>query len=175
MPDKPAHMIEISDALGRDVDRFNAGDGPAPPIEAFMSAESIEQVTRQTARTGTVRQEDMVPITPAEAARRTTFDGEHLPRVPVTRRVLPAPFQRQRFDLDRHGRAWTTCPVEEVAKDDVVPDVGRIADVETVRRHETVAGVPGVVVGMKVILTGVAGNRVPFEPGESVRAFRLVE
>jgi hypothetical protein len=175
MPDKPAHMIEISDALARDVDRFHAGDGPAPPIEAFMSEDSLEQVARQTAGTGTVRQEDMVPITPAEAARRTTFDGEHLPRVPRMSRVLPAPFRRERVDLTRHGRAWTECRADEVAKDDVVPDVGRIAAVEPVLRYETVAGIPDVAVGMKVILVGVAGNRVAFNPGDSLRAFRLAE
>jgi hypothetical protein len=173
MAEKPAHILEISDALGRDVDRFREGKtDKAPPIEAFMPDAVLEDVARNT---GPVRQEDMVPITRAEAARRATFDGEHLPRVPTSRRVLPAPFQRQRVDLTRHGRAWTQCRADEVAVGDVVPDVGRIALTEPVIRYEMVAGVPDVAVGMKVILTGVAGNRVAFEPGETLRAFRLVE
>jgi hypothetical protein len=173
MPEKPAHILEISDALGRDVDRYREGKtDKAPPIEAFMPDAVLEEVA---GRTGPVHQEDMVPITRAEAANRVRFDGEHLPRAPRTARVLPAPFQRQRIDISRHGRAWTQCRADEVAAGDVVPDVGRIALVEPVIRYETVAGVPDVAVGMKVILTGVAGNRVAFEPGETLRAFRLVE
>jgi hypothetical protein len=170
--DRPGHLLEIPDSLGRDVDRYNAGTGPAPPIEAFLPDEVLADVA---GRSGPVRQEDMVPITAAEAANRVRFDGEHLPRAPRTARVLPAPFQRQRVDLTRHGRAWTQCRADEVAIGDVVPDVGRIALAEPVIRYETVAGVPDVAVGMKVILTGVAGNRVAFEPGETLRAFRLVE
>jgi hypothetical protein len=173
--DKPGHILEISDALGRDVDRYNAGSGPAPPMEAFISDAALEEVARNTSAAATVREQDMVPITKAEAARRTTFDGEHLPRVPSTRRVLPAPFRRERVSLDRHGRAWTTCRADKVEKGDVVPDVGRVESTEQVLRYETVAGVPDVAVGMKTILTGVAGNRVAFDPGFTVRAFRQAE
>jgi hypothetical protein len=173
--DKPGHILEISDALGRDVDRYQAGNGPAPPIEAFIHDDVLEEISRNTGAAATVSEQDLVPITKAEAARRVTFDGEHLPRVPSTRRVLPAPFRRERISLDRHGRQWTECPVEKVQPGDVVPDVGRIKSAETVTRYEPTVGVPDVAVGMKVILTGVAGNRVAFDPGASVRAFRLAE
>lgn len=176
MSDKPGHILEIPDSLGRDVDRFRAGDGPAPPVEAFMSEAALEEVARNTDAAATVREQDLVPITKAEAARRVTFDGESLPRVPSARRVLPAPFRRERVDLTRHGRAWTTCRADQVTPGDVVPDVGRIESAETVRRFEPAGDEgSGVAVGMKILLTGVAGNRAAFEPGEDVRAFRLAE
>jgi len=176
--DKPAHIIEIPDSLGRDVDAYRAGKlKDAPAVEAFMSDAALAQVEAQTAAASApVYAEDLVPISKAEAARRTTFDGEHLPNAPATRRVIPAPFQRPRISIDHHGRSWTTCDAADVKEGDVVVDIGRIAcDAETVIRYETVAGIPDVAVGMKVILTGVSGNRVPFEPGTRVRAFRLAE
>jgi hypothetical protein len=180
--DKPGHIIEIPESLGRDVDAFYAGKRPAPPMEAFMSDGALEQVAEQTAAAAApVHAADLVPITKAEAARRTTFDGETLPNVPATRRVIPEPFRRPLVQLvsvegPTHGRAWVTCLVDKITEGDMVVDVGRIAcDAETVIRYETVAGVPDVAVGMKVILTGVSGNRVPFNPGTRVRAFRLAE
>jgi hypothetical protein len=175
MPDRPAHILEIPDSLGRDVDAYREGRTThAPPIEAFMSEESLEAVAAAT-QNAAVHQENMVPITAAEAARRTTFDGEHLPRVPSTRRVIPAPFRRESFNLDRHGRSWQPTRADAVVAGDVVPGVGRIEATEIVTRYETVAGIPDVATGMKVTLVGIAGNRVPFDPGHIVQAFRLAE
>lgn len=177
--DKPGHILEIPESLGRDVDAFYAGKRPAPPMEAFMSDAALEQVAAQTAAAATpVHAEDLVPITKAEATRRTTFDGETLPNMPATRRVIPAPFKRPRFDLDRHGRDWTTCPAEKVAKGDMVAVGGqafRVESVEQVNRYETVAGIPDVATGVKVIITGIAGNQAEFDLGQNVRAFRKVE
>jgi hypothetical protein len=176
--DKPAHIIEIPDSLGRDVDKAREGKLKGTlPIEAFMSEGAIEQVTAQTAAASApVHAEDLRAISPAEAATRSTFNGETLPGHPVPRRVIPAPFQRPRIAIDHHGRGWVTCAVEKIAEGDMVVDIGRIAcDAETVIRYGTVAGIPDVAVGMKVVLTGISGNRVPFEPGTRVRAFRLVE
>jgi hypothetical protein len=175
--DKPAHILEIPDSLGRDVDRYREGKGPAPPMEAFMSDAALAQVERQTAAAAApVHAEDLIPISKAEAARRTTLDGETLPNMPATRRVIPAPFRRERIDLDRHGREWTSCPAEDVKKGDMVVDVGRIdRDAELVTLRGTVAGVTDVATGMEVVLTGIAGNQVKFAPGSRVRAFRLAE
>ena len=179
MADRPGHILEIPESLGRDVDRYREGRGAAPPVEAFMSDAALEQAGRQTAAAAEpVHAEDLVPITKAEAASRVTFDGEHLPRVPATRRVIPAPFRRPRFDLDRHGRSWASCRADAVEEGDMVALDGtsfRVASVERVTRYEAVAGVPGVATGMKVIITGIAGNQVVFEPGSSVRAFRQAE
>jgi len=176
--DKPAHMIEISDALARDVDRAREGRLKGTlPVEAFMSDAAVEQAEQQTAAASApVHAEDLRPITAAEAAVRSTFDGETLPGHPVPRRVLPEPFRRPRIDIEHHGRQWTTCPVERITEGDMVVDVGRIArDAETVIRREAVAGVPDVAVGMKVILTNVVGSQVSFELGVRVRAFRKAE
>lgn len=177
MNDKPAHILEIPDSLGRDVDAFYEGKRPAPDISAFMSDEALAQVDAQTAAASApVYAEDLVPISKAEAARRTTFDGETLPSMPATRRVIPEPFRRPRINLDRHGREWTTCRAEDVKAGDMVVDVGRVgADAEVFTRYETVAGVPDVAVGVKVKLTGISGNQVVLDHGTRVRAFRLAE
>ena len=176
MTDRPAHILEIPDSLGRDVDKARAGTLKGElPVEAFMSEQALNEVAQRTAANATVRQEDLVPITKAEAARRTTFDGEHLPRVPATRRVLPAPFRRERVSLDRHGRAWQSCRADAVQAGDVVPEVGRVAGIDTDIRYETVAGIPDVATGMKVILVGIDGSRTAFNPAQQVRAFRLAE
>ena len=183
MADRPAHILEIPDSLGRDVDAYRAGKlKDAPPVEAFMSDAALEQAAAQTAAASApVHAEDLVPISKAEAARRTTFDGEHLPKMPAPRIVIPEPFRRPAVNLvsvegPTHGREWTSCPAENVLKDDVVVDVGRIAcKPEIFTRYEAVAGVPDVAVGVKVKLTGIAGNQVVLDHGTRVRAFRLVE
>lgn len=175
--EKPAHILEISDALGRDVDRAREGKIAPPPIEAFMSDAALGQVEAQTAAAAApLHAEDLVPITKEEGARRTRFNGETLPSLPATRRVLPPPFRRQRIDISHHGREWTTCPAEAVKEGDMVVDVGRVAkDAETEIVRDTIAGVQGVAVGMKVILTGISGTRLAYEPGQPVRAFRKAE
>jgi hypothetical protein len=174
VPDKPAHILEIPDSLGRDVDRFREGSGPAPPMEAFMSDASLEQArTATAAQVAPVHQQDLVPITAAEATARTTFNGTSLPKHPVPRRVIPAPFRRDRIAISHHGRAWTTCLAREVAPGDVVPEVGLITENRTVTRYAAVAGVPHVATGMKHILIGAGGNELALEPGDTVRAFRL--
>lgn len=175
MTDRPAHILEIPDSLGRDVDKAREGRLKGElPVEAFMSEAALNEAAANTAQ-ATVHQGDLVPISKAEANRRTTFDGEHLPKVPRTMRVLPEPFRRPRFDLDRHGRTWQSCPVGEVQPGDVVPDVGRVASVEDDIRYETVAGIPDVATGMKVVLVGIDGSRTAFDPAQQVRAFRLAE
>jgi hypothetical protein len=173
MPDKPAHIIEIPDSLGRDVDRYREGKGEAPPMDAFMSDESLAQVEAQTAAAATpVHAEDLVPISAGEAAERTTIRGETLPRMPTTRRVIPAPFRRPSIRITHHGRAWQPCRAEDVEVGDTVPDLGLVTDRQIVTRYATVAGVPDVAIGMKVILTGAGGIEQAFDLTEPVRAHR---
>ena len=73
MPDeKPAHILEIPDSLGRDVDAYREGRlKDAPPVDAFLSDTALQQAWDAT-RASPVHAEDLVPITGAEAARRTT-------------------------------------------------------------------------------------------------------
>jgi hypothetical protein len=176
LPDKAAHIIEIPDSLGRDVDRAREGRGPTPPMEAFMSDASLEQVERQTAAADIpVHAEDLVPISAAEAQQRTTFDGQSLPSMPATRRVIPPPFRRPSVNITRHGRSWQPCRAEQVEVGDTVPEVGRVTGRQIVTRYETVAGVPDVAIGMKVILTGAGGIEQAFDLQTPLRAHRKAE
>lgn len=52
-------------------------------------------------------------------------------KTPQVRRKLPAPFTRDRIDLDgaRVKRSWKDVAVTEVKKNDVVADIGRIETV----------------------------------------------
>jgi hypothetical protein len=173
LADKPAHILEIPDSLGRDVDRAKAGTlKGALPAEAFLSDGALEQIEQAQRPDPTVRQGDLVPITAAEAAARTTFDGQSLPKLPQLRRVIPEPFRRDRVNLTRHGRAWQSCRADEVAVGDMVPDLGRVTGASQRIRYETVAGIPDVATGMTVVLTGAGGNELVLQPGDSVRAFR---
>jgi len=176
LPDKPDHIIEIPESLGRDVDAWREGRRDAPDMEAFMSDESLAMVEQNTAQAAAaVPAESLTPISAAAAAEMTRFNGETLPNLPRTRRVIPAPFQRQRISITRHGRRWMPCAAEDVQVGDTVPGIGLVTGREVVRRHEPVAGVSGVTVGMKVILTGKGGITVPLDFGERVQAHRLAE
>ena len=174
MADRPAHILEIPDSLGRDVDRAKAGTLKSTlPAEAFLSDGALEQIEQAQRPDPTVRQGDLVPITAAEAATRTTFDGESLPRLPQLRRVIPEPFRRDRIDISHHGKAWQECRADEVCEGDIVPEVGRVKSVDHHIRYETVAGIPDVATGMTVVLTGAGGTELPLQPGVTVRVFRL--
>lgn len=173
MADKPAHILEIPDSLGRDVDRAREGKlKHALPVEGFLSDGALEQMEQAQRPDQTVHQRDLVPISPAEAARRTTFDGQTLPKLPTLKRVIPEPFRRDRVSLDRHGRSWQNCRADQVAVGDMVPEVGRVVDVGTELKYETVAGMTDVATGMSVIITGAGGSKLVLQPGDSVKAFR---
>jgi hypothetical protein len=176
MADKPGHIIEIPDSLGRDVDRWKEGKGEAPPIDAFMSDASLDQVAAQTAQVArAVPAESLTPITHAQAASLTRFDGDTMPLIPRTQRVIPPAFRRPSIEISHHGRAWERVNAEDVARGDTVPGVGLVVKAETVRRLQPVDGWGGVVESMKVILTGKSGTSVAFDLGEQVQAHRLAE
>lgn len=186
MADKPGHVLEIPESLGRDVDKAREGKIPAPPIEAFLSPGALEQAEKMTSAEP-VHAEDLVPISKAEAARRTTFDGEHLPAVPTTRRVIPPPFRRQRISIDHHGKTWQSVRADQVLEGDIVPDLGRVAEVaEAVLyspRRDFLA--PGqreqltedeldepVAHGMAIRILGAGANVLILRPDMQVRVFR---
>lgn len=176
MPEKPGHVIEIPDSLGRDVDRWKEGKGAAPPMEAFVSDASLAQVEAQTAQAArAVPAESLTAITKAQATELTRFDGQTMPMIPRTQRVIPAAFQRPRIDISHHGRTWQQVSAEDVAVGDTVPGVGLVVKAERTRRFEPVDGWDGVVESMKVILTGKSGTPVVFDLGERVHAHRLSE
>jgi hypothetical protein len=147
MPDKPGHILDIPDSLGRDVDKARAGKLKGGlPVEAFMSDAALEQVARQNKAAEPVHAEALTPITPAEAARRTTFDGEHLPDVPQVRRVIPAPFRRPRVNGGGHGKSWQYVSPREVVIGDLVPDVGLVSEEP---QEQTVYATRGAILGLE--------------------------
>lgn len=176
MPERPDHILEIPDSLGRDVDAWREGRREAPDMEAFMSDRSLEMVEQQTAQAAAaVPAESLTAISPAQAAEMTRFDGETMPNLPRTRRVIPAPFARQRISITHHGRRWMPCAAGDVQVGDTVPGIGLVTARQVVRRTEAVAGTSGVTTGMKVILTGKGGTSVSLDVGERVQAHRLAE
>ena len=138
-----------------------------------MSDASLEQVERQTAAARSpVHAEDLRPISGAEAARRTTFDGQSLPSMPARRRVIPAPFARPSVRGGSHGKTWQRVRADEVRAGDIVPDVGLVALVHERLRRETVAGRAEVATRVEFVLTGAGGVIQAFSPGEQVQVFR---
>jgi hypothetical protein len=171
--DKPGHMLSIPDSLGRDLDKAATGKIPPPPIEAFMSDAALEQAERQTAAAAApVHAEDLRPISRAEAATRTTFGGEHLPSLPATRRVIPPPFQRKRAAGGSHGKTWREIPAEQVICGDMTELVGKVKEMRSVLRRETVAGHQGVAVASEIVLTGTGGVTVTVPAASQVAVFR---
>ncbi len=170
--DRPAHMLEIPDSLGRDIDK-----GLTPPIEAFMSDDALSQAEAMTrAASEPVHAEDMVPISRAEAGMRTTMShGDSLLRAPATRRVIPAPYQRDRIAISHHGCAWTSCRADEVDLGNIVPDIGKVVSTEITTRRGTISGVQGVALGMDVRLRGAGGLEKLFDAAATVRVFRETE
>jgi hypothetical protein len=147
--DRPGHIVEISDALGRDVDKAKEGKlKKALPIEAFMSQGALDELaTRQKAKDTPVRADSLRAISPAEAQRRRTFGGEGLPDLPQVRRVIPAPFQRPSATIaERHGKTWRTLFARQIVAGDTVPDVG----VVSVVKSEVVHQPRGVVLGYEL-------------------------
>ena len=93
-----------------------------------MSDAALTEAERATAAPrAPVHAEDLRPISRAEAARRTTFDGQHLPSMPARRRVIPAPFRRPSARGGGHGKTWQSVPAEQVAAGDMTELVGKVA------------------------------------------------
>jgi hypothetical protein len=184
--DRPGGMLEISPALERDMDKAAAGKIPAPPIEAFMSDEALRSAEQATqAAAAPVHAQDLRPISGAEAARRSTFDGTTLPGHGRPRRVIPAPFSRDRIrGAVHHGKEWVTVRAWQLRPGDIVPGTGQVASVTSRTRYRTrleVTGEPApdperdsdpVAVGADVIVCGIGGVETILDASAEVRAFR---
>jgi hypothetical protein len=187
------HYLPISDAMGRDID---SGKAAGRDIADFLPDHVAQELWDQS-NPGPVHAETLVPISKAEATRRTTFDGDSMPRFPATRRVIPAPYQRDRVTGGRHGKAWTTVLAGAVRPGDIVPDIGLVVgrDERTVyvtREHvaegsaqgnRVVSGHGGklpegyspddlVAIEPAFAITGAGGKTVIFSHRAEVRVFR---
>jgi hypothetical protein len=61
-----------------------------------------------------------------------------LPRAPATRRVIPAPFQRERIEIRVPGEPrpeWRNVRADQVRPGDIVPGVGMVMDITRRTRH----------------------------------------
>jgi hypothetical protein len=185
--DRPGGMLEISPALERDMDKAAAGKIPAPPIEAFMSDAALQDAQdATTAAAAPVHAENLRPISGAEAARRSTFDGTTLPGHGRQRRVIPAPFRRDRaVGAVHHGKEWVTVRAWQLEAGDIVPGTGLVTSVGTRNRYKTRGEVMGreelsfasrsddpIAVGVDVILRGAGGVETILDSSSEVRAFR---
>lgn len=191
MPDKdsrPGGMLEIPDSLGRDLDKAAEGKIPAPPIEAFLSDDALQQIENDTrAADAPVRAENLIPIHPAAAAEMRRQDGGSLPKMPAMRRVIPKPFQRPRITGGSHGKSWRYVRADQVRTDDIVPEIGRVtatlSKLVYAPRDEALSGKPWsrtsltggedmVAIGEVIWITGAGGVAKVKRPEDEVRVFR---
>ncbi len=185
MADSPAGgFLPISDAMGRDLDNGRA-DNKA--LDDFIPDTVLQEMKdRQDAQT-TVRAQDLIPISKADAARRTTFGGETMPSLPKSRRVIPAPYRRDRVVGGKHGKSWHEMAAAGVEPGDIIPDVGLVQAVSTEVRHGalwaqhihedagTVDGCPGCFApaeGLDVIVYGGDGQPSRYDSKVILRVFR---
>jgi hypothetical protein len=181
LPLIPDHVVE---ALDKGVD---------VPMEAFSSGAAREHLQdRMAARNEPVHAENLIPVARNDPriAGFGKLDGEHLPRMPARKRVIPAPFQRPRIEIGHHGRTWKLVLASQVREGDIVPDIGRIVSAQeridyrmrseifgsmTLYAGETPPeqGPDGeeVAVGTVIIIEGLSGVRKAFRPGAQLRVF----
>lgn len=195
MPEEQKYL-HISDAMGRDIDKGLAKDRD---ITDFLP-DHVNQALWDAQHPGPVHAENLVPISKEEARRRTTFNGEEMPRFPATRRVIPAPFKRDRITGGSHGKAWTTIAAAGIVAGDIIPEVGLVTDREerivyTTRTavseglpwQSAVIALPGntlpvppeqaaemVALGVVIVVLGAGGNARTYDPGAEVKAFRRI-
>lgn len=131
--------------------------------------------------------ESLTPIAKNDPRAQVHFDGNSMPKAPATRRVKPKPFQRQRFDLDRHNRTWLYCRADQIEEGDMVVGVGRVSEVRVIIRkvhRDVLAGArlesivqpidpyDMIAVGTDIELTGAGGNTWLGDAGEQLKAFK---
>lgn len=146
-------------------------------IEEVVGEKAVEAIAAGNAQRGApIHAEALRPMSREEARQRTTFDGQSLPNLPTTRRVIPAPFKRPVINLQVPGaprKEWRYIRADELAEGDIVPGVGKVVEVGSHIDRRTVAGVEGVAVNTFVFAVGQGGQVGVYEPHEQVRAFRF--
>lgn len=126
-------FLRISNAMGRDID---AGRAKGRDIADFLP-DAVAQEMLDASHSGPVHAENLVPISKAEARRRTTFDGESMPKFPATRRVIPAPYRRDRVVGGSHGKSWRTLIAGAIRVGDIITDLGLVVDRREVTAYAT--------------------------------------
>lgn len=176
VPDKVAEHLDA----GHDV-----------PLEAMVSDAAMEKFEDHVRRQAEpVHAEDLIPVARNDPRIQgpAPGNGEVLPKVPVRRRVIPAPFRRPSIHIDHHGKSWQVRHAESVKAGDIVPDVGRVAAAELktlYRRRIDVLSfeemgpafdpLERVAAGLQIVLTGIDGREHIFEPTQRVHVFTAAE
>ncbi len=174
--DRPGGIIEIPESLSRDMEKAEQGKIAPPPIEAFLSDDTVQQIEAAAAvNTQPLQADSLRPITRREANARTTFNGDTLQNMPAPRRVIPPPFRRPRIDAGSHGKSWTNVRAEQVVPGDIIPEIGLVTGSHEVIRRETVAGVVGVAARIEWVVHGAGGVTRSFAPESQLTVFRKAE
>lgn len=179
--------LPISNAMGRDID---SGKAAGRDVADFLPDDVAQELYDQTTSArAPVHAENLIPISPSEGAAMRQIDPESgsLPRFPATRRVIPAPFQRDCITGGSHGKAWTLVTADQIRKGDIIPDLGLVVDVQDEVRREKIAdlvapedlqnvsiGSPEgfAAAGTQHIVTGAGGKVVTFPSHAEVKVFR---
>lgn len=185
-------FLPISDSMGRDLD---SGRAIGRDVADFLP-DSVLQELYDASHPGPVHAENLVPISPAAAKEMRTQTGDTLPKMPATRRVIPAPYKRDRITGGRHGKKWTTCAAQDIHPGDIITGIGLIVRVERrvvyatreqvaqgMANSATLLGVPGfpvpghdpddlVAVGEATLVLGAGGNTARYRAAEEVKVFR---
>lgn len=175
-------MLHISDAMARDID---SGKAAGRDVADFLPDDMAQQLYDMSSP-GPVHAENLIPISArqGEDMRRIDPASGSLPKMPATRRVIPAPFKRDRVTGGSHGKKWLLVTAGKVMPGDIITDLGLVTEIEHKLRYTDVAdfaegGAAGpwaaddkVPSGMDVTVTGAGGKAVTWDAGHEVQVFR---
>lgn len=184
--------LPISDGMAKDLD---SGKAVGRDVADFLP-DAVAQELYDQSNPGPVHAENLIPISPQQAAEMRTIDPASgtLPKFPGTRRVIPAPFRRDRLVGGSHGKAWCLILADKIVRGDIITDIGLVVSVEEKVRYKSRGevvegetgeriGLPGltmaplvndiqVAVGRDYVVTGAGGNQRTFGSHEQVKVFR---
>lgn len=166
---------------GKAVGRNSEGQ-TITPLEAVFDRQSVDQLHEKAE--AEIKAPEPVHLDGLSAVRRRggmgpgmlpAGDGTSIPMVPRMTRTIPAPHQRQRIAAGRHGKTWAYLPAEEVRKDDIVVDFGKVDEAWPRLVVAEIAGVGRVPVRAEVVLVNIVGNAMVVPESEQLRVFRVHE
>jgi hypothetical protein len=163
------------------------------PIEAVISgksskklhvaAELSEQIAdeRQKRQSEPVHMEGLKPLPPGMPRLPSGVipgGSDATTLVPSMRRTIPAPYHRERISVDHHGKTWEYMAADQVVKDDIVVDFGKIAHVTPYVAHDTDPTSRGrrrIASHEGIVLVNIVGERKDVRSQEQLRVFRVHE
>ncbi len=169
MSEQQGPFLPISDSMARDLDNGRADNRS---LDDFLPDTVLQSMKDAQDVQGTVHAEDLVPISKADAARRTMFDGEHLPHAPATRRVIPAPYRRDRVVGGKHGKKYQDIRANQIRRGDIIPGIGLVIGLEDSIRYDGEGELGPIAAGTDVHVQGAGGNEMTYDSGATVRVFR---